>query len=148
MKRGQFEVFTDDGLPSSVIVFDDGIYVLQGSWSAAFLSGLGSLLLGPFGSAIALSRGRQAVAVKLTSIEALGPDATATEAAVAGAGGRLLEAGAITRASVTQSRSGSSLLTFDHPEGKVKLSWSAKDTPIETVVGLLEPLLRERLTVG
>jgi len=142
MQRGRFEVVGAAGMPSSVVVFDDGIVVVVGSKAATAGRAFGAI-----GAAIAVSAARRGLTKKMATIDALGPGAPAAAAAASVTDARLLTPGEVTGATIAKGLGKARKLTFSLVKGTVKLRFASKKTPVTTVVGLLQPLLGERLRV-
>jgi len=106
--------------PASLVLFDDGLVVVQGSKS--------------------LSK-------KLAVIDGLGPTAAAAQAAEAVKGAWLVLPGEVMSVKIAKSLLQGRKLTIKLSSKTLKLSFAPKTTPVATVEGLLQPLLGNRLEV-
>lgn len=123
---------------ASMVVFDDGLVVVQARavWGAV----VGGVAVG--GGA------EESLANKLAAIDALGPAVTAAEAAEAAEGSWLIVPGEVQSVKIAKSRLQGCRLTAQLTAETLKLIFAPKRTPVATVVGLLRPLLGDRLEVG
>ncbi len=122
---------------ASMVVFDDGLVVVQGS--AVTFVVLGGVVVG--GGA------EESLANKLAAIDVLGPAVTAAQAAEAAKGSWLILPGEVMNVKIAKSLLQGRKLTIKLSSKTLKLSFAPKTTPVATVVGLLQPLVGTRLEV-
>lgn len=125
-----------------MVVFDDGLVVVPGG-KTAFVG----MWFGALGGAVAGGAAKKALANRLAVIDALGPGVTAAQAAEAAKGTWLVAPSQVQDVKIAKSRLQGCKLTIHLTSKTLKLNFAPNRTPVATVVGLLQPLLGDRLEV-
>lgn len=143
VQRGRFEVLRSVGMPSSVVVFDQDLLLVDGDPGLE----VSKLLLGVVGEFLVRSAARRDLDRRLEAIDKCGAKVAVEEALSAAGNGRIVAVDEI-----EYFRIGPGIrrkrLEFGLQGGKIKIRVDPAQSPIRLISELLLPLLGDRLIVS